>query len=115
MTTSVVNIYHLPKEWEQDAQYVYIGRRKSTDGPSGYFGNPFVLMKGESRGSTLEQYRKYFYNRLETDPEFKARILALKGKTLVCFCRPKAGFPAGEAICHGQIIQEYLDNDACGG
>jgi len=79
---------------------VYIGR--AGHGQDGYFGNPFRLEAGETRGSTLEKYRKFFYNRLETDPEFRRRILALKGKTLGCFCKPYA--------CHGDIIAEYLNS-----
>ncbi len=78
---------------------VYIGR--AGKGQDGYFGNPFRLGPGESRGASLEKYRVYFYNRLATDPEFKRRIHALKGKTLGCFCKPHP--------CHGDIIAEYLD------
>ena len=79
---------------------VYIGR--AGNGQDGYFGNPFVLMPGEARGSTLAEYRAYFYRRLEEDPEFKRRIYELKGRTLGCFCKPNP--------CHGDIITEYLDS-----
>jgi hypothetical protein len=79
---------------------VYIGR--AGKGHDGYFGNPFRLTQGESRGSTLEKYKSYFFNRLETDPEFKRRIHELKGKTLGCFCKPHP--------CHGDIIAAYLDS-----
>lgn len=90
--TKVVNLKH--------AKYdVYIGR--AGRGQDGYFGNPIKLLNNETRGSTLDRYRIYFYNRIETDPEFKEKIHALKGKTLGCFCNP---YP-----CHGDIIKEYLD------
>lgn len=78
---------------------VYIGR--AGKGQDGYFGNPIVLRPGAARGSTLEEYKVYFYNRLKNDPEFKRRIHELKGKTLGCFCKPHP--------CHGDIIKEYLD------
>jgi hypothetical protein len=79
---------------------VYIGRAgKSQDG---YFGNPFRLRASEERGATIERYRKYFHNRMETDPEFKRRVHELKGKTLGCFCKPNP--------CHGDVIAEYLNN-----
>lgn len=91
--TNVVNI----RISDYDA---YIGR--AGKGQDGYFGNPFRLRANESRGATIEQYRKYFYDRLETDPEFKRRIHELKGKTLGCFCKPYA--------CHGDVIAEYLNN-----
>ena len=70
-------------------------------GEDGYFGHPFRLLPGMSRGATLDRYRSYFYGRLRTDPEFGQRIHALKGKRLGCFCKP---YP-----CHGDIIKEYLD------
>jgi hypothetical protein len=92
--TKIVNLYKEPYD-------IYIGR--AGKGQSGYFGNPFKLKPGNSKGSTLEEYKKYFYERLEKDPEFKANILALKGKTLGCFCKPSP--------CHGDIIIEYLNNN----
>ena len=90
--TRVVNIH-------KDSYDQYIGR--SGKGQDGYFGNPFRLNTGESRGSTLEKYRKYFYEKLANDPEFKRRIHALKGLVLGCFCKPWD--------CHGDIIAEYLN------
>ena len=92
MQTKVVNI--------RISDYdVYIGR--AGHGEDGYFGNPFRLRYNEPRGITIEKYRKYFYNRLKTDPEFKRRIESLKGLTLGCFCKPYA--------CHGDVIAEYLE------
>lgn len=93
METKAVNI-------RRDKYDVYIGR--AGRGMDGYFGNPFPLAPGTPRGSTLEKYRDYFYKRIESDSEFKRKILALKGKKLGCFCKPEA--------CHGDIIAEYLDN-----
>jgi len=90
----VVNLFKEPYD-------VYIGR--AGKGQNGYFGNPFPLKKGEDRGATIERYKEYFYNRVETDSEFKSRILELKNKTLGCFCKPNS--------CHGDIIKEYLDNN----
>jgi hypothetical protein len=91
--TQVVNI-------KNSAYDVYIGR--AGHGEDGYFGNPFRLSASESRGATIERYRKYFHNRLKTDPEFKRRVHQLKGKTLGCFCKPYS--------CHGDVIKEYLDS-----
>lgn len=90
--TKVVNI-------KQDEYDVYIGR--AGRGKDGYFGNPILRAVDESPGSTLDGYRAYFYNRLERDPEFKKRVLNLKGKRLGCFCKP--------APCHGDVIKEWLD------
>ena len=92
MKTKVVNI-------KNENYDVYIGR--AGRGQSGYFGNPFRLLDNETRGATIERYKSYFYQRLESDPQFREQIHALKGKTLGCFCKP---YP-----CHGDIICEYLN------
>lgn len=93
--TRVVNI-------RKENYDVYIGR--GGHGKDGYFGNPYRLGTGMARGSTLDNYRKYFYHRLSTDKEFRKRIGELQGKTLGCFCKPNP--------CHGDIIKEYLDRIA---
>jgi len=91
--TSVVNIYKA--FYDQ-----YIGR--AGKGQDGYFGNPFRLQPGESRGSTIEKYRRYFYDRLQNDPVFKKKVHELRGKVLGCFCKPYS--------CHGDVIAEYLNS-----
>src|SRR6266568_4136135 len=92
MQTVVVNIYN-----EQfDA---YIGR--AGRGEDGYFGNPFRMGNGTSREDAVERFQRYFADRIEKDSEFKRRVLALKGKRLGCFCKPKA--------CHGDVIADWLN------
>jgi hypothetical protein len=77
MITRIVNIYKEP--YDQ-----YIGRAgKAQDG---YFGDPFRLGSGESRGGSLEKFREYFYERVKTDPQYRTRVHQLKGITLGCFC-----------------------------
>jgi hypothetical protein len=93
MCTKIVNIY-------KDKYDIYIGR--AGRGQDGYFGNPFRLAPNEASGSTLQRYKEYFLKRLDNDPEFKERVLSLKGKTLGCFCKPNP--------CHGDIIIEWLDS-----
>lgn len=88
--TTVVNLH---KE-EYD---VYIGRPGK--GKIGDFGNPF---NSSDRESNINNFRKYFYQRISSDLEFKRKILQLKNKKLGCFCSPKP--------CHGQIIADYLNN-----
>jgi hypothetical protein len=93
MPTTVVNLRRAPFD-------VYIGR--AGKGLSGYFGNPFRLAGEEQRGATIDRFRAYFLSRIESDPEFRARVLDLRGKRLGCFCKP--------AACHGDVIAEWIDS-----
>jgi len=90
--TTVVNIYK--ESYDQ-----YIGR--AGKGQDGYYGNPFRLQPGESRGSTIGRFQKYFYARLKADTEFRKKVHQLKGMTLGCFCKPND--------CHGDVYVEYLE------
>lgn len=93
--TSVVNILKEPKGFD-----CYIGRAGL--GFSGYYGNPYRIRYDGTREECLTKYKKYFYNRVRTDQEFKKRILELRGKRLGCFCAPRP--------CHGDIIAAYVDS-----
>lgn len=94
--TIVVNIY-------DKAFDVYIGRGKNgiiPDPPTyGFLGNPY---KVEDHGldEALRLFREYFLKRVE-NPKFCEAVLAVRGKRLGCFCKPKA--------CHGDIIAEWVD------
>ena len=91
--TTVVNIHH------GEAYDVYIGRKGK--GHDGYFGNPDRLFPGYSRDEAIRRYHSYFLQRIATDPEFRRRVLELRGKRLGCFCSPKA--------CHGDVIAAWVD------
>jgi hypothetical protein len=92
MQAVVVNIYM--KRFD-----VYIGR--AGRGEDGYFGNPFRMGNGTSREDAVQSFQRYFTERIEKDSEFRRRALALKGKRLGCFCKPKA--------CHGDVIADWLN------
>ena len=89
METVVVNLYKEPFD-------IYVGRPGK--GQNGEFGNPF---HGPDRAENIESFRKYFYDRLKTDPLFARRVRSLRGKRLGCFCVPKP--------CHATVIAEYLN------
>lgn len=93
-TTSETTVVNL----NRDAYDVYIGR--AGKGHDGYFGNPFPINATCSRTQAIRRYQRYFHDRISTEPEFKRRVLALRGKRLGCFCRP---YP-----CHGDVIVEWL-------
>jgi len=64
------------------------------------FGNPYHLGRDGDRATVLEKYRAYFLQRIVNDPEFRRRVLELRGKRLGCHCAPKP--------CHGMVIVEWL-------
>lgn len=98
MSIQIVNI-------KSSAKYdVYCGR-------GSIFGNPYTHIKYKktlaefvvnTRDESIDKYKEYFYNRINTDVEFKNAVINLKGKTCACFCFP--------ARCHLNIIKEWLDN-----
>jgi hypothetical protein len=97
--TTIVNLYKSKYD-------VYIGRRGK--GNDGYFGNPVIIGRKcpvcskihDDGGATLPCYEQYVRSRINTDPEFRSRVKALKGKTLGCFCKPKP--------CHGDILKKII-------
>lgn len=67
------------------------------------FGNPFLLEKDggtHTREESVEDYRAWFKQKVESDPEFRQAVEELRGKKIGCWCKPKA--------CHGDVILEYL-------
>ena len=103
MPTTVVNI-NLGEPFE-----VYVGR--AGRGWAGEFGNPFRLTPGGDRGTTLGKYQAWFLGRLKSDSDFRAKVEALRGKRLGCFCRPPGGF-RDRLLCHAQVIAGWLDGVA---
>lgn len=54
--------------------------------------------KVESREEAVGKYREW----IQTQPKLLNDLYELKGKTLACYCKPKA--------CHGDILAELADN-----
>lgn len=99
MSTRVVNLRTAP---QRDSSFmVYIGR--AGNGQDGTFGNPYVLVDNSDAGRklVLEKFEIYFLKRVVEDAEFRAKVLALKGKVLACFCKP--------LDCHGDIMARWID------
>lgn len=86
--TRVVNI-------ARELYDVYIGR-------PGPFGNPFIIGK-LSREEVIAKFKLYFKERVRKDEEFRNKVKALKGKSLGCYCKPRA--------CHGDTIVAYLEGE----
>ena len=86
--TNVVNSLVLP--YPRPDHIVYIGR------PSKW-GNPFVIGKDGDRDTVVQKYRDW----IMTQPRLLSQLHELKGKTLVCFCKPRA--------CHGDVLVELVN------
>lgn len=65
---------------------VYIGRPSK-------FGNPFSIGKDGNRDEVIDKYEEWVNKQPELIKTIKNE---LKGKDLLCWCKPKA--------CHGDII-----------
>ena len=71
------------------------------------FGNPFQEWK-YGREECIRKFERYFYDRIERDPAWKAEVLAIRGKgkdgvvRVGCHCAP--------LDCHGRIYKEYLES-----
>lgn len=70
---------------------VYIGRGSK-------WGNPFVIDRDGNRETVIEKYKEYILG-----TELPDQIELLRGKTLICYCKPKA--------CHGDVLIELLGED----
>ena len=94
--TRVVNIKREPQHQNLSGGrgYEYIGR-------GSYWGNPHAMESGESREEVIRKYEYDFtFNKfLNIDPSC---VHELAGKRLGCFCKP--------ALCHGDVLADYLNN-----
>jgi hypothetical protein len=91
--TTVINKHH----GNVPADAIYIGRGSK-------WGNPFSHMTGtkatylvSSREEAISRYRDWVTRK----PELMAALHELRGRTLVCFCKPKG--------CHGDVLADLAD------
>ena len=91
LVTRVVNV-----RTYQSKDYVLVDRRTA-------FGNPFKIGIHGTRHEVCKKYRKYFYQKIEDDPQFEQEVLALAGCILGCWCHPEE--------CHAHIIADYLNHE----
>ncbi len=84
---TVVNKY-------REAYDVYIGR-------GSIWGNPFPITPENGREQVIAAYRNYLWAAIKSGKITKPMLLALEGKKLGCFCKPKA--------CHGDVIKAAVE------
>lgn len=96
--TTVINIRNAPSGWQDNPQFVYCGRRnvyyKVNDS---IWANPYRLVNEAMRLQVIGQYRQY----VTSSPGLMERLPELKGKTLVCYCKPEA--------CHCDVLVELIE------
>lgn len=73
---------------------VYIGR------PS-MFGNPYRIGVDGTREQVIQKYDIWARGMIVLDEEFRTAVKKLRGKLLVCWCRPLA--------CHGDALVRLSD------
>lgn len=87
--TKVINCYR-----DKDPKSIYIGRPTM-------FGNPYEIGKHGSREYVIAKYRKWLFDKICSDPEFRLTLMQLDGRKLACFCKPQA--------CHGDVIVKAIE------
>ena len=76
---------------------VYIGRPSKWGNPFSHKDGTRAMFKVDTREEAIEKYREYILSR----PDLLECLHELKGKTLGCWCKPKA--------CHGDILAELVE------
>lgn len=110
--TLVINAKYAPKGWRTNPAFIDVRRNRAgrLDGNPrnrGGLGNPFPLSCGFELSDSLELCREYIENRVRRDPQFRAVVAGMYGRTLVCACAPKGGVKATDPhVCHAQIYAE---------
>jgi hypothetical protein len=92
------------KEWMEDKNNVYIGRRGVVfiDGvrypkDDSVWANPFIIGKDGGRDKVINAYEKYINEKIENK---EVNLDDLRGKVLGCWCCPEP--------CHGDILMKLL-------
>ena len=90
MTTTVMNIRRATWNDVVNRTQVLIDRRTR-------WGNPFRIGSDGTREEVIEKYRQW----LKAQPELLTDIHVLKGKILLCWCKPLP--------CHGDVLAELAE------
>lgn len=85
---SKIKVVHCKKE----PYDVYIGR-------GSIWGNPFIIGKHGNRKEVILKYQNYIIN----NKNLINQLHTLTGKTLGCWCKPKA--------CHGDVLKIMAENE----
>ncbi len=103
MGTTVISRRDAPTNWHLDSNYVDIGRTSR-------WGNPWTHKQGRTRAKyvvatrleAITAYRRWILSDDEEAQYLRSHLDSLKGKVLVCWCKPLA--------CHGDVLAELADS-----
>jgi len=100
---SVKQYWDASKQRWSKPDLVYIGRAMNhlnLNLPASPFGNPFRIDKDsdEGRADAIELYLNWI--QLPAQAALLAQVDGLRGKTMVCWCSPRA--------CHGDVLMELM-------
>ena len=113
---SVVNVkvkhirpeYDNLKEWCEDSNNVYIGRRgivfvngERYPKEDSLWHNLFKIKDNYTREMCIADYQEYIIKKVK-DENLGNELLNLRNKTLGCWCKPED--------CHGDILIMLIDN-----
>ena len=89
---------------------IYIGRGKHSQ-----FGNPFPMNGEATRAQVCMDFRKWLFQKIQTDHEFANQVKQLHGHTLKYFCsNGTKSRELGAKWCHGHILlacADYLNQE----
>lgn len=96
------------KEWMDDPNNVYIGRRgivfinkERYPKQDSIWANPFKVGKDGTREEVVHKYEVWIKSRLENEPELKEELIKLSGKNLGCWCSPE--------LCHSEVLLRTIE------
>jgi hypothetical protein len=86
---------------KRESYDVYIGRPSEWGNPFSHKEGTLAEFKVATRREAIEKYKEWIL----TQPQLLAKIPALKGKILGCWCHPLP--------CHGHVLAEMAENHDC--
>lgn len=78
---------------------VYIGRPSKWGNPFSHQNDTIAKFKVATREEAIEKYEQW----IKTQPHLMAALPELEGKTLGCWCSPKA--------CHGDVLVRLVNEN----
>ena len=88
----MTRVVHCKKESYDE----YIGRPSELGNPFSHLPGTLANFRVDDREKAVSLFEVYARERIKNDPLFAALIRRCYGKTLGCWCKPKA--------CHGDVI-----------